>query len=441
VKRVLVLGAGLVVRPPVGYLLDRGHHVTVASRTRSKALALTGDHPNTAAIACGVEQANDIAALVREHDLTVSLLPAPLHPIVARVCIDAIKPMVTTSYVSPAMRELDAAARGAGVVVLNELGLDPGIDHMSAMAVIADVKANGGKVVGFTSYCGGLPAPEANDNPFGYKFSWSPRGVLVAAKASARYLWDGATIETPGPELFTDFRPIEVDGAGQFEGYPNRDSLAYRETYGLHDATTILRGTLRNLGHCASWKKFADVGLLDETPRNDLDGLSYAGFMRGLFRQASGDLRAQAASAWGASPNAPPIERLAWLGMFDEQPISLKKGSNLDVLAARMWERMQYAPGERDMIALKHSFDVVYEAPTARKERIMSTLVDFGEPKGDSAMSRTVSLPAAIAVQMVLDRRWTEPGVHSPVVPGLYTPILAELADLGVKFAESRTPM
>ncbi len=439
-KNVLVLGAGLVVRPLVRYLLDLGWSVTVASRTLARAEALTGKHPRARALERKVRTGEDVADLVGAHDLTVSLLPAPMHPVVAEVCIARGKPMVTTSYVSPAMRGLDAAAKKAGIVLLNELGLDPGIDHMSAMKTIHEAKAAGARVVGFQSYCGGLPAPEANDNPFGYKFSWSPRGVLTAAKNAARYLKDGREVNVPGPDLFTHYKTIDVEGAGAFEGYPNRDSVAYREVYGLEHAETVLRGTLRNLGWCDSWKKYVDLGLLDETPRQDLAGLTYAGLVRSLLpgggKGAASDLGAALAAHFGPPAGAPAVEKLRWLGLLDEEKIAVREGGNLDILAARMWERMQYREGERDMIVLQHTFDVVHDG--GRKERIFSTLVDHGQPGGDSAMSRTVALPAAIGVRMILDGRWTRPGVASPVEPAMYEPILAELGGLGVKFDEKR---
>ncbi len=249
-KKILVLGAGLVARPPIRYLLDQpGFSVTVASRTRSKAEQLIEGRPNGTAMAFDVSDLDRLEELIPQHDLAISLLPYTHHVTVARSCLAHGKHMVTTSYVSDAMRALDGEARAAGLLFLNEIGLDPGIDHMSAMKIIHSVQKAGGAIVSFKSYCGGLPAPEANDNPLGYKFSWAPRGVLLAARNAAKYRKDGRLVEVPGPELFTDCHLLDLGDelaragcpreSGVFEAYPNRDSLSYIETYGLADAPDI----------------------------------------------------------------------------------------------------------------------------------------------------------------------------------------------------------
>lgn len=434
-KNILVFGAGLVVQPLVDYLLDLGWGVTVASRTLSKAEALTGGRPNTRAMKCDVT-VDPIDALVAEHDLAVSLLPAPMHPTVAKACIAQGKPLVTTSYVSEAMKELDGPAKEAGVVLLNELGLDPGIDHMSAMAIIHEAATKGGKVTSFQSYCGGLPAPDSDDNPFGYKFSWSPRGVLTAARNDARYLDGGEVVEVPGPTLFAHYKPIEVGEAGTFEGYPNRDSVAYQGIYGLQHATKVLRGTLRNVGHCDSWKKIVDFGMLDLEERDDLEGLTRAQFTATFLDEVQDDVKTATAAQMGVGTDDPVIAKLRWLGMFDDEPLPTTSGSALDVLAAQMWDRMQYGAGQRDMILLQHTFDIAY---ADYDERVVSQLIGYGIPNGSSAMSRTVALPAAIGVRMILQGEITEPGVCAPVTPAMYGPILRELGELGVKFEETVT--
>ena len=269
-KKVLVLGAGLVCRPLVRYLLEQcGFQVTVASRTVSKADALVGGHPSGRTVALLTEDLGKLEALVRDHDLAISLLPAPQHPLVAELCVRHKKHMVTTSYISPKMKTFDGPARDAGVTLLNEIGVDPGIDHMSAMRIIHDVEKRGGTVVSFRSYCGGLPAPEANDNPWGYKFSWSPRGVCTAGKNAAKWLENSKIKEIPGPELFLNDHPVPVEGVpghAELEGYPNRDSLSYIDVYGLTNMETMFRGTLRYPGWSACLKKIVDIGFLDESP-------------------------------------------------------------------------------------------------------------------------------------------------------------------------------
>ena len=429
-KKVLVLGAGLVSRPLVHYLTGReGYEVTIATRTVSKAEALVAGRPRGKAVALNVSDDAALDKLVQQHDLSVSLLPATEHVRVAKHCLEHKRHMSTTSYISPEMKALDAEAKAKGLTFINECGVDPGIDHMSAMRIIHGVEKKGGKVVAFRSYCGGLPAPEANTNPIGYKFSWAPRGVLVAATNPARFMQDGKTVEVPGDELFAKPEIVDVAGAGRFEGYPNRDSLGYIEMYGLADVKTMFRGTLRNQGHCESWYRWVKLGLLSREPRTDLKGMTRAAFMRSFVPGASGDLKAAVAAKMGVQVNAPAIAKLDWLGMFAESPLPTFDGGNVDVMAAAMLEKCPFAPGERDMLVLQHEFVAEYPG---RRQKIYSTLVDFGIPGGDSSMARTVSLPVAIATRMILDGEITRRGVVAPVQPDLYNPILDELATMDI---------
>lgn len=438
-RRVLVLGAGLVARPLVEYLLRQpGYHVTVASRTVSKARDLLGGRPNGEAIAFDVTAPAALSSLVSGSDLVVSLLPYIHHVSVAEQCLAHRKHMVTTSYVSPAMRALDPDAKAAGIVILNEIGLDPGIDHMSAMRVIDDVRSRGGTVTGFHSYCGGLPAPEANTNPIGYKFSWSPRGVVLAGKNPARYRKDGRIVEIQGPDLFANYWEVKVDDLGVFEAYPNRDSLSYVPIYGLDTARTVFRGTLRYAGHCRLWKKMVDLGLLDETERTDLGGMTLERFTRKLLGCGPGDdVRVAAAARLDLPPDSEVILKLDWLGFFGPDPVTVGKGSNLDVLVAQLQTKLQYKRGERDMIVLRHEFES--ELPEGRREETTSTLIDFGVPGGDSAMARTVSLPAAIASRLILDGAIRKTGVCIPVDKAIYDPVLDELESFGIRCVERMT--
>jgi saccharopine dehydrogenase-like NADP-dependent oxidoreductase len=447
-KRILVLGAGLVSRPMVRYLLDvPDFEVIVASRTVSKAQDLVGSHPRGKAVALNVDNDAELEKQVAGADLAVSLLPYTFHVKVAGFCLKHKKPLVTTSYVSDAMRALDAQAKAAGVIFLNEIGLDPGIDHMSAMKIIHDVQKAGGKVVSFMSYCGGLPAPEANDNPLGYKFSWSPKGVVMAGRNDARYLKDGKEVFIPGPELFANRWPLKVVEGYEFEAYPNRNSLPYIETYGLTGVRTMLRGTLRNPGWCETLKAIADLGVLkDDSVKTGIGSLTPAAWLRG-YAPGAGSLRVDVAARLGLKESHPVLDRFAWLGLFDEKPIGLDAGSNLDILAKQMLDRMAYRPGERDLIVLHHEF--IAECPGRPQSlapnpqsltRIFSTLIAFGEPGGDSSMARTVSLPAAIAVRMILQGELELTGVQVPVVPEIYEPVLAELARLGIECKERKEP-
>ena len=299
---VLVLGAGFVAGPLVRYFLERPDAaVRVADVESSKAQALIGSHPRGKALSLDLQNEEALKKEIAGADLVVSLVPYGFHPTVARHCIAFRKNMVTTSYASDAMKSLDADARRAGITLLNEVGLDPGIDHMEAMRVIDEIKARDGRVLGFTSYCGGLPAPEANTNPWGYKFSWSPRGVLLAGKNAAHYLKDGREVDIPGPELFAHYEMVTIKGLGVFEGYANLDSRPYAALYGIPETRTMFRGTLRYPGWCATLKKIGDVGLLDHTER-DLNGTTYAALLKSLAGLAPlGDLRTALADKLGLS--------------------------------------------------------------------------------------------------------------------------------------------
>ncbi len=436
-KKILILGAGLVAKPLVRYLLDHpDFEVKVASRTVSKAAKLINNHPNGTAKELNLKNEESLREEVADADLVISMVPYSFHPKVAKYCIDFQKQMVTTSYVSEIMKNLDAEAKKAGVIILNEVGLDPGIDHMEAMRIIHEVEEKGGEITSFTSYCGGLPAPEANTNPFGYKFSWSPIGVLLAGKNSAQYFLEGQQIFIPSENLFENFKIISIEGLGDFEAYPNRNSLPYKDLYNIPSVRTMLRGTLRNLGWCQTMKKMVDLGLLDEE-KKDWTGMTCADFLRTLLGESTGvDLKRSLAARLDLDENAEVIRRMEWLGLLDDNPLPVEKSSALEVLGAKMLEKLQYQEGERDMIILQHTFLASY--PDGKKEKITSTLVDYGIPGGDSSMARTVGLPAAIGAKLILEGKIQEPGVHIPVTPAIYAPILEELKEKEISFTEKK---
>jgi len=429
-KNVLVLGAGLVSRPLVRYLLNVSEfNVTVASRTVSKAVKLIDGHPQGNAIELNVKNDAQLEELVKNCDLAISLLPYTFHVKVAGYCIKHKKYMVTTSYISDAMKALDQDAKNAGILILNEIGVDPGIDHMSAMRIIHNVENNGGKVISFRSYCGGLPAPEANDNPYGYKFSWSPRGVLMAGRNDAKYLKDGKIVEIEGKNLFRNHWSLNIEGEPEFETYPNRNSLPYIETYGLKDAKTMFRGTIRNIGWCDTLICIARLGVLDDTERDNLAGLSYDDLTRRLVNASDKMSTREATKTFlGDDASEEVLDRLEWLGFFSNDKLP-DEPTYLDIMTARFLEKMPYKDGERDMIVLYHDF--LAEWPN-KKQRITSTLVDFGIPHDDSSMARTVSLPAAIATRLILQGKITVTGVHAPVLPDIYNPVLDELETMNI---------
>ena len=441
-NNVLILGAGLVTRPIVRYLLDQpDFNITVASRTVSKAEKLIGGHPRGKAKTLLVDDKSALSDLVSQADLVVSLVPYSYHPIVAGLCIEMGKQMVTTSYVSDAMKKLDNRAKEAGILILNEIGVDPGIDHMSAMRIIHRVKNSGGKIVSFFSYCGGLPAPEANTNPFGYKFSWSPRGVVLAGRNSGKYLKDGKIVDVKSKDLFAHHWNIEIEDLGTLEAYPNRDSLPYIKIYGLEGISSMYRGTLRNLGWCETWKKIVDLGLLEIEERNDLEGLTFKDLMASLIHvKPDYEIKKAVSEHLNIEQNSKIIKRLDWLGILGNDPLPQGEKTLLDILSAKLLEKLKFEKGERDMIVLYHDFLAEFPEKN-RKEKITSSLIDFGIPEGDSSMSRTVSLPAAIACKLILEDKIKETGVHIPVIPSIYNPVLDELETMNIVCSEKWPPV
>ncbi len=433
--KVLILGSGMVARPIVDYLLNHGYDVVLASRTISKVKKILKDRPRSTAETLDIKlKPEKLDELVPFCDAVVSLLPPAYHVTVAKKCLEHGKHLITTSYVKPEMQALDEEARRKDLLFLNECGLDPGIDHMEAARIIQDTHRKGGKVLAFLSYAGALPAPEANTNIFGYKFSWSPRGVLQASTNAARYLKDGKVIEVAGKDLFAHCKKHDIPGLGSFEIYPNRDSLPYRELYHIPEVRTLMRGTIRNLGHCEIWKAIVDLGLLDESEELILKDLTPVDVLRKILKIPK---EANVKNAVAERLNVPVthlvIQKLEWLGYFDETPLGLERGTTLDVTLTLAEKKLQYDAEEQDMIVLEHSFIVEYPQDQ-KKMKISSRLICYGDPRGDSAVAKTVALPAAIATRLLLEGKIKERGVKIPTEPELYEPILEELKTVGIAF-------
>lgn len=441
-KRVLALGAGLVAKPLVAELVRRPDvELTLAALDVERARALVetvaqADPGATGRARAEPLDAGDADALSRAvagADAVVSLLPADLHPTVARACLEHRVPLVTTSYAGDAMRALDAEARARGVLLLNECGLDPGIDHMMAVAVIRRVEREGGRIVSFVSWAGGLPAPDSADNPLRYKLSWSPRGVLLAARSPVRFLRDGRVVEHPSPYLPGGPEGVEIGGVGTLEGYPNRDSLPYRALYGLEDVRDLLRGTLRYPGWSETMSALLRLGLL-ETGAQDSLGPSYCDLLDARLPPGSGPMPRRIARFLELPDDHPVLDRLAWLGLFSQQPLPDDVATPLDALAHLFADKLRYEEGEEDLVVLEHRFEA--EGADGGRRRITSRLVATGEAGDDSAMARTVGLPAALACGLVLDGETALTGVRIPVAEELARPILAALAERGVQVVE-----
>jgi saccharopine dehydrogenase (NADP+, L-glutamate forming) len=437
-KKILCLGAGLVARPYIQYLCNKDYHVIVASRTKEKADHLIEGCSSAEAVKLNIKTDDQLLErLVSETDLVCSLLPYTFHVKAAKIAIKHRKHFCTASYISKEMQDLDNEARDAGIILLNECGVDPGIDHMSAMKIIDGVHNNNGEIVSFTSFTGGLPAPEANTNPFGYKLSWSPRGVLIAGTNDAHFLKDGKEVIIPGPELFANYEMMEVPRIGVFEGYPNRDSMSFIDYYGIQEAKTMLRGTFRYPGWCKTLKTISDLGLLS-LEEQSFDEITYGDMLKASISGEYKDVIEAVSSFTGLDRNNAIIKRLEWLGLFSDEQIPPTVTTQLDALCYLFEEKLQYSSGERDMIVMHHEFIASYPD---KKEKITSTLIDFGIPNGDSSMSRTVALPVAIASRLILENKINLVGVHRPVLPELYNPILKELKEQNISMEEHVFPM
>lgn len=424
----------MVVKPIVTYLLEKGYQVTVASRTKSKADAMIGNHPNGQAIEWTIEDLATLDEMIASHDLTVSLLPWIHHIMVAKHCIRHKKNMVTTSYVKPEMKELDQQARDAGIIILNELGLDPGIDHMSAMRIIDHVHEKGGRIEEFYSICGALPAPEAANNPFRYKFSWSPKGVVMAGNNDGKYLRHEEVTCVPTQNLFRDPLSVEFPEVGTLEIYPNRDSIPYIDLYGIPETKTMMRGTFRYPGWCESLHAMKAIKLLT-TDNYDFTGMTYAEMMALLIgAQNAEDIRQKVADHLGLDPEAHAIQAMEWLGLFSDSPMKRQQDTPFEIVSDLMIDKMELGSQQRDMVAMQHVFLASY--PDGQKEVIKSSMLDFGTPATDTAIARTVALPAAVGVEMILSGQIQEKGVHIPVLPGIYNPILDTLEEMDIRMVE-----
>jgi saccharopine dehydrogenase (NADP+, L-glutamate forming) len=432
-NKILILGAGLVVKPMVEYLLENNFTVKIATATKEKADRMINGHPNGSSMRWSANESGILEKLVSEHDLTVSFLPYKFHVQIAKTCIRCSKPLITTSYVQPEMMALDEEAKNAGIIILNEIGLDPGIDHMTAMKVIDKIHKEKGKVEEFYSLCGALPAPEAADNPMKYKFSWSPRGVIMAGMNSALYLKKGRQVKIDPENLFKDRFGYIYPNIGELEVYPNRDSISYIDIYKIKEVSTMYRGTIRYKGWCETLDAMKTLNMLSRE-QNDYSGMTYSGFLAERAGTEITDLAGKIAGLLGTRETSAAIKSFEWLGFLSDEKINAGITSPFDITSARMIRRMQLAENERDMVLMQHIFLASY--PDGRSEVIKSSLLDFGTPATNTAVARTVALPASIALVLILNGTIDLTGVHRPVLPQIYNPVLRELKTLGIEMKE-----
>ncbi|MCH8941891.1 MAG: saccharopine dehydrogenase NADP-binding domain-containing protein [Bacteroidetes bacterium] len=434
-KKVAIVGAGLMTQPLVDYFINNcGYQVIVLNRTLEKAEKVVDGRTAGRAVEWSNNDPDILDNVIREVDIAISMVPKPIHIHVAKSCLRNGKNMLTTAYEIPELLALKDEVEEKGLLILNELGEVPGMDHFGTQMVLDEIKEEGGRVISLNSYGSGLPSFESNNNPMGYKFSWDPRTVFVAAQTAAAYLKNGKKIEVPGDKLFEHFWYVDIDDLGTFESYPNKDVEKYVKPFGLDKDVSFYRGLLRFSGYCNHMKNVIALGLLKNDKVNNFTGKTYRQFTAALINEESPDnLEHKLCHYLNVESNADIVHRLKWLGFFDDEQININNGTNLDVLLDLMLKKMSYLPQEKDMIILH--IDVLAEFPGGLKERRLATMVVKGIPQGASAMSRAVALPPAISAKLIVEGKIKAVGVlMPPTLPELYKPVLDELKNFGFEF-------
>lgn len=437
-QTILIIGAGKSSTFLIEYLLKtatvKSRTIIVADISKEVADKKIKNHHHAIAAKINLDDAESRKTLVQKSDVVISMLPAFLHPIIAKDCLELGKHFFTASYESEDLRKLQDEINAKGLLFLNECGLDPGIDHMSAMKIIDHEKAMGNEITSFKSYTGGVLAPESEDNPWKYKFTWNPRNVVLAGQGVSRFIRNGKYKYIPYHMLFKRLEKISFEEVGDFDGYANRDSLSYRKIYGLDQIPTLLRGTLRRSGFCQSWDVFVQLGLTDDTFEMDLpQEFSKREFLNSFLPYSetqSVEEKLQEILPW---VNNEILEKIQWLGLLDDSPLPKTKGSPAAILQLILEEKWVLLPEDKDMIVMQHCFEV--KTPKGTK-RITSSLICKGENQEATAMAKTVGLPLAIAVDLFLDGKIEEKGLLIPVIRNLYEPILNLLEKEGIIFQE-----
>lgn len=444
-REILLIGTGKSTSFLIQYLLEKAKdesiHLTLADNDIQSIPYSFSSHEACSIVQLDIHQEKQRQTLVQKADLVISMLPARFHDIVAKDCLEFKKHLLTASYISPALKEMQEDVKKAGLVFLNEMGLDPGIDHMSAMAIIDGIRSEGGKILLFESFTGGLVAPESDTNLWNYKFTWNPRNVVLAGQGgAAKFIQEGTYKYIPYHKVFRRTEFMEIEGYGMFEAYANRDSLNYREAYGLQDALTLFRGTMRRVGFSKAWNVFVQLGMTDDSYTiENSEGMSYREFINSFLPYSPTDsvelkLRHilkidQDDSTWG---------KLVELNLFDQnKKFTLKNASPAQLLQKILQDSWTLGNDEKDMIVMYHK--VGYEM-NGKKKQVDANMVVLGENRTYTAMAKTVGLPIAMAALHILNKKITTPGVHIPIHKEIYEPILAELVDHGIHFEEYQVP-
>lgn len=435
---ILIIGGGKSSSYLIDFLADscqsKPRHLIVADLNVNAVTQSLRGRKNTEAQFLDIEDEAARRSLIAKADLVISMLPAFLHPRIAKDCLELGKHFFSASYESEHMREMKEEIKKKNLFFLNECGLDPGIDHMSAMKIIHRAQAKGEKITSFKSYCGGLLAPESEDNPWKYKFTWNPRNVVLAGQGTSRYMEKGELKILPYHQLYSRLDQINFPGLGDFDGYPNRDSLGYRKVYGLNDIETILRGTLRRAGYCKAWDVFVQLGMCEDGIELDLPETTSMRQFLNIFLPYKEELSVEE-KLGEVMPDFDfaTWKKIQWLGFFSHDLIPKFKGSPAAILQAILEKNWSLNPDDKDMIVMQHQFLI---HTNQGNKKVTSSLVCLGEDSVYTAMAKTVGLPLSIAVDLFMDGKIQERGLHIPVIPTIYEPILEALKKEGIAFTE-----
>ncbi len=440
-KKIFLIGAGLSASTLIKYLLDNSEKhdwkIRVGDVSVDTVKQKLNGHKNAEAVQFDIFNEVQRNEEIKNADIVISMLPARMHHLTATSCIKHKKHMVTASYVSDELKAMKGDVEKSGILILNEIGVDPGIDHMSAMQIIDRIKESGGKITAFRSYTGGLIAPDFDNNPWNYKFTWNPRNVVVAGQGSAAKIIVNRKYKyIPYHRLFKRLERTNVDHYGEFEVYPNRDSLKYRKSYGLDDIPTMVRGTMRRPGFSKAWNIFVQLGATDDTyTLENSENMTYREFIN-TFLKYHPDLSVEGkiSDYLNIEEDSSVMYKLRWLGIFENERIELKNATPAQILQKILEKKWKFEDRDRDMLVMQHKFE--YELKGKKKE-ITSSMVIEGKDHIHTAMSSTVGLPVGIAVKMILTGEITDTGIRIPISKNIYEPVLNELRDYGIKFTET----
>jgi len=444
-RSILIFGAGRSASSLIRYLLAKSEsenlHLVVADLSLALAEKKTQNHPNATPIALNIFETEERKAAIEKASIVISMLPAHLHIEIAKDCIEFKKHLVTASYISDAMQALDEEAKKNNLIFMNEIGLDPGIDHMSAMKVIDEIRAQGGNMLLFESFCGGLVAPECDNNLWNYKFTWAPRNVVLAGQGgAAKFIQEGTYKYIPYGTVFRRTEFLEVEGYGKFEAYSNRDSLKYRSIYGLDDILTLYRGTIRRVGYSKAWNMFVQLGMTDDSYiMEDSENMSYRQFVNSFLPYHPTDsVEIKTRLILKIDQDDIMWDKLLELDLFNpDKKVNLPNATPAQILEKILSDSWTLEPNDKDMIVMYHKFGYILNG---KKQQIDSKMVCIGDDQTYTAMAKTVGLPVAMATLLILNGKITTPGVQLPIKKEVYQPILKELEEYGVVFNEQNMP-